>query len=81
MECGVMTPHSMAPSAHKSGPLLVRTHVRKTVNLPNIFESMSGGLNSSFFHDEVQVEVQVRNELRAGQLCSSFTLRIELNQR
>jgi hypothetical protein len=69
----------------------VRTHVRKTVNFPNIFESMSGGLNSSLFPDvdvdldfdivQVHDEVQVWNELRACQLCSSFTLRIELNQR
>jgi hypothetical protein len=34
-------------------------------------------------HDEVQVqvEVEVRNKLRSRQLCSSFNLRIELNQR
>jgi hypothetical protein len=48
-------------------------------------QSQAGCLRKSVRHKNIQVhdEVQVQawNELRARQLCSSFTCRIELNQR
>jgi len=61
LECGALAPLSdfvpnpkrrqgaalqSALGASKSGQLLVRAHVRKTVNFPNIFDGMSGGLKT-----------------------------------